>query len=87
MNIFKKIYYNKYSKQSYSLSNVDLIVDRLFKNKEKGIYIDVGCNHPIKYNNTYLLHKRGWVGINAVSYTHLTCRRPYLCRSRWSPYH
>ena len=64
MNIFKKIYYNKYSKQSYSLSNVDLIVDRLFKNKEKGIYIDVGCNHPIKYNNTYLLHKRGWVGIN-----------------------
>ena len=64
MNFFKKIYYNKYSKQSYSLSNVDLIVDRLFRNKEKGIYIDVGCNHPIKYNNTYLLHNRGWVGIN-----------------------
>tara|TARA_X000001036_G_C20572308_1_gene763188 strand:- start:232 stop:927 length:696 start_codon:yes stop_codon:yes gene_type:complete len=64
MNFLKKIYYNKYSKQSYSLSNVDLIIDRLFINKKKGIYIDVGCNHPIKYNNTYLLHKRGWLGIN-----------------------
>ena len=26
--------------------------------------MDVGCNHPIKYNNTYLLHKKGWNGIN-----------------------
>ena len=26
-------------------------------------------------------------GINAVSYTHLRCRRSTLCRSRWSPYH
>ena len=24
----------------------------------------MGCNHPIKYNNTYLLYKRGWTGIN-----------------------
>ena len=24
---------------------------------------------------------------NAVSYTHLRCRRSTLCRSRWSPYH
>ena len=23
----------------------------------------------------------------AVSYTHLTCRRYAVCRSRWSPYH
>ena len=64
MNFLKKIYYNKYSKRSYSLSNVDLIIDRLFKNIKKGVYLDVGCNHPIKYNNIYLLHKRGWSGIN-----------------------
>ena len=24
---------------------------------------------------------------HTVSYTHLSCRRSYLCRSRWSPYH
>ena len=64
LNIFKKIYYEKYSKKSYDISNVDLIIDRMFSNKKKGIYVDVGCNHPIKFNNTYLLYKRGWNGIN-----------------------
>jgi len=62
--IFNKIYYEKYSKKSYSISNVDLILERLFKDINQGVYIDVGCNHPIKYNNTYLLHKKGWCGIN-----------------------
>jgi hypothetical protein len=64
LNYLKKIYYEKYSKKSYSLSNVDLIIERIFKNKKDGIFIDVGCNHPIKYNNTYLLYKKGWSGIN-----------------------
>ena len=64
INYLKKIYYEKYSKKSYSLSNVDLVIERIFKNKKKGIFIDVGCNHPIKYNNTYLLYKKGWSGIN-----------------------
>ena len=64
MKFLKKIYYEKYSKKSYSISNVDLIIDRLFSKKQKGIYIDIGCNHPIKFNNTYLLYKRGWNGIN-----------------------
>ena len=27
----------------------------------------MGCNHPIKHNNTYLLYKRGWRGINIDS--------------------
>ena len=64
ITFLKKIYYEKYQKKSYSISNVDLIIDRLFSKIKKGVYIDVGCNHPIKYNNTYLLHKRGWSGIN-----------------------
>jgi hypothetical protein len=64
ITLLKKIYYEKYSKKSYSISNVDLVIDRLFRDIEKGVYIDVGCNHPIKYNNTYLLYKKGWTGIN-----------------------
>tara|TARA_B100001057_G_scaffold399180_1_gene410032 strand:+ start:66 stop:764 length:699 start_codon:yes stop_codon:yes gene_type:complete len=64
INYFKKVYYEKYSKKSYSLSNVDLVIERIFKNKKRGVFIDVGCNHPIKYNNTYLLYKKGWRGIN-----------------------
>ena len=64
MLILKKFYYEKYHKKTYSLSNADILINYIFKNKKNGIYIDVGCNHPIKYNNTYLLHKRGWMGIN-----------------------
>ena len=64
LNYLKKIYYEKYSKKSYSLSNVDLVIERIFKNKNNGVFIDVGCNHPIKYNNTYLLYKKGWSGLN-----------------------
>ena len=64
-NIFKKIYalingiYRKQSekKNSYSLGGVDLLVNYIFRNKKQGVYIDVGCNHPIKNNNTYLLYK------------------------------
>jgi len=32
--------------------------------KSKGVYVDVGCYHPIKYSNTWALYKRGWRGIN-----------------------
>ena len=67
MSFLEKVYYERYTKKSYSLSNVDLIIDYLFKNINKGVYIDVGCNHPIKFNNTYLLYKRGWSGINIDS--------------------
>jgi len=64
INFLKELYYRRYSKQSFSISNVDLIIERIFQKKNKGIYIDVGCNHPIKYNNTYLLYKKGWNGLN-----------------------
>ena len=53
----------KSKKISYSLTGIDLIVDYIFK-KNNGIYIDVGCNHPVYSNNTYLLYKKGWQGIN-----------------------
>ena len=70
-NIFKYIYYffqrikkERYCKHSYSGGAIDLIVDYHFKNKKKGIYIDVGAFHPFNGSNTYKLFKRGWEGIN-----------------------
>ena len=42
MKFLKTIYYEKYTKKSYAISNVDLIIDRIFANKKKGVYIDVG---------------------------------------------
>ena len=53
-----------FPKKSYSMFGEDLIIDKIFKNKKKGTYVDVGCYHPIDGNNTYLLFKRGWNGIN-----------------------
>ena len=62
ISIFKKKLKSK--KTSYSFGGVDLIIDYFFKNKKKGVYLDIGCQHPVANNNTYLLFKRGWNGIN-----------------------
>jgi len=51
-------------KNYYSFSGVDVIIQNIFRNKQKGFYVDVGCQNPIKNNNTYLLHKKGWFGLN-----------------------
>ena len=59
--LFKK---NKYRKISYSYGSVDLLLEHIFKNQSHGCYIDVGCQHPVMNNNTYLLYKKGWNGIN-----------------------
>jgi FkbM family methyltransferase len=42
----------------------DLFIQNYFKNKPKGFYVDVGCYHPLDCNNTHLLYKNGWSGIN-----------------------
>ncbi|MFA5877263.1 MAG: FkbM family methyltransferase [Candidatus Paceibacterota bacterium] len=48
--------------KSYAQSGEDLII-KPFLPKRKGIYVDVGCYHPILYSNTYRLYKEGWSGI------------------------
>ena len=71
MNIFKYLYFmfqsikgfKKYEK-SYSFGAQDLIINHFFSNKKDGVYIDVGCYHPIIGSNTYKLFKKGWSGIN-----------------------
>ena len=62
LSILKKKIYSP--KKSYSFGGCDLLIDYIFKSKKKGFYLDVGCQHPISNNNTYLLYKRGWSGIN-----------------------
>ena len=72
-NFFKKLYIwqniyfkNKYlfKKKTYSAFGEDVEIKKHFKKNFKGFYVDVGCYHPIKANNTLLLHQRGWTGIN-----------------------
>ena len=53
-----------FPKKSYSLLGEDIFLNNYFKNQKKGFYVDVGCYHPLSGNNTYLLYKKGWNGIN-----------------------
>ncbi len=53
-----------YGKESFSQYGEDLILQKMFKNKSNGFYVDIGAHHPFRYSNTYILHKRGWKGIN-----------------------
>ena len=70
---FKKVflYYNLYIrnlkfffKSSQSQFGEDKKIIKLFHKNKKGIYLDVGCFHPIRLNNTYLMYKLDWKGIN-----------------------
>ena len=72
-DIYKKLYIlqNLYIKNKiykkrkfYSQSKEDIFVLKYFKNKKKGLYVDVGCHHPSRINNTFLLYKHGWRGVN-----------------------
>ena len=65
--IYQNLYYqNKiYLKRDfYSHHKEDVFVLKYFKNKKKGLFVDVGCHHPTRLNNTYLLYKYGWRGVN-----------------------
>lgn len=47
----------------YSQEGEERILERLFKGKTNGFYVDCGANHPIRYSNTYRLYRKGWRGI------------------------
>ena len=62
LKVFLKSFTHK--KISYSYGGIDSLILNIFKNQKNGFYLDIGCGHPIKNNNTYLLNKKGWSGIN-----------------------
>jgi len=67
LHILQNIYLkNKYflKRKSYAMDGEDIAVDLFNKKKNKGFYVDIGAHHPIQRNNTHLLFKKGWQGIN-----------------------
>ncbi len=67
----KKIYnfYNIYIRNGKFLDKgtqfgEDKYILNLFEKNFKGHFLDIGCFHPTKHNNTYLMYKNGWSGIN-----------------------
>ena len=62
---FFQLFKSKFkSRKLYSNWGIDLLVKDILKKKKRGIYIDVGCHHPLINNNTNILYKNGWRGIN-----------------------
>ena len=62
-NIYIKNNY-LFSKKSYAMDGEDIAINDYVEIKNDGFYLDIGAHHPIQRNNTYLLFKRGWQGIN-----------------------
>jgi len=51
-------------KELYSQHNEELIIRDFFQDRRQGVFLDVGCAWPKKYNNTYFLESElGWSGI------------------------
>ena len=66
-NLF--LYYNIYIRNlkfffNNSQFGEDKKILKLFNKKTNGTYLDLGCFHPIRQNNTLLFHRLGWKGIN-----------------------
>ena len=50
--------------KSYSQAAQDLFVCSVLKNKYNGTFLEIGSNHPITHNNTYLLENMyNWRGL------------------------
>ena len=67
----KKIYffYNIYIRNykflfKSSQFNEDKKILELFDKSHKGVYLDIGCYHPTRVNNTLSLYRKGWRGMN-----------------------
>ena len=48
---------------SHSQFGEDRVIANYFSNSEPGLYVDVGCNEPVNFSNTWQLYLRGWRGV------------------------
>jgi FkbM family methyltransferase len=65
---------------TYSQNFEDVLLNRIFGQKKKGFYIDVGAAHPTILSVTKWFYEKGWNGINIEPipefYTQLKKERP-----------
>ncbi|MFH7326250.1 FkbM family methyltransferase, partial [Desulfurivibrio sp. C05AmB] len=64
MFILRKLYLSRTTSKHYAQFGEDISIKRFFDKNHRGFFVDVGCFHPKKHNNTWLLYKKGWRGIN-----------------------
>ena len=54
----------RHARPHWSQFGEDLGVRHLLGGLEDGFFVDVGCFHPMRYSNTWMLYRRGWRGVN-----------------------
>ncbi len=65
IKLIRKAFITNFIGVHYSQFGEDIVLRELLKKEyKKGFFVDVGCYHPKKFSNTYMLYKRGWNGIN-----------------------
>ncbi|MBD1164945.1 FkbM family methyltransferase [Pelagibacterales bacterium SAG-MED13] len=69
--LLRKIYffYNIYLRNFKYLNggtqfNEDKYFNNFFKEDYRGQFVDLGCFHPTRHNNTFQFYKKNWKGIN-----------------------
>jgi FkbM family methyltransferase len=50
-------------RSAYGQLGDDLLIEALLGSSVTGCYVDVGCNHPIQFSNTWRLYCAGWRGL------------------------
>ena len=70
-NFLRKVYffYNIYLRnfkylRGHSQFNEDTYINSFFDKDYKGKFVDLGCFHPTRDNNTFQFYKKKWKGIN-----------------------
>jgi len=62
--LLRKVFLTRSSRRYWSQYGEDIVLDRVLNLRKPGFYVDVGCYHPVKNNNTFKLYRRGWRGVN-----------------------
>lgn len=62
--LFRKIWLSRTSFRHYSQYGEDVPTYVHLAPIKQGFFVDVGCFHPKKYNNTYRWYRMGWRGVN-----------------------
>ena len=62
-NKIREFIYKRYNISFSQGGGDDIQLKKLIKNSNPGVFVDIGCWHPVKSSNTYHFYLRGWKGI------------------------
>lgn len=62
-NKIREFIYKRYNISFSQGGGDDIQLKKLIKATTSGVYVDIGCWHPVKASNTYFFYLRGWKGI------------------------